>query len=267
MSSAVKAGTRRGAAVPSGAKPAAGPPAKPDVKGADARSAEGGFSLPPGRALAICLQLQTAILEHRLRPGMKLSEDEVGEIFGASRTVVRAALHALAHSGLVSMERNRGAFVSRPTIREAHEVFEARAVIEPRVARLAAGCTTESQLENLKAHIEAEHVALAAGEMSRSLYLSGQFHIAVSEIADQQVLGTIIRSLISRSSLIIALYWKRPDTACESHSHHALMRAMESQDGQGAEEIMKSHIVDLHSGLDLVEHSHHDQALSEVFKK
>src|SRR5690606_30583055 len=61
-------------------------------------AADGGFSLPPGRALAICLALQKAILEHRLRPGMKLSEDEVGEIFGASRTVVRAALHALAHS-------------------------------------------------------------------------------------------------------------------------------------------------------------------------
>ena len=45
---------------------------------------DAGFSLPPGRALAICLALEKAILEHRLRPGMKLSEDEVGEIFGAS---------------------------------------------------------------------------------------------------------------------------------------------------------------------------------------
>jgi len=201
-----------------------------------AAAAESGFSLPPGRALAICLELQKAILEHRLRPGMKLSEDEVGEIFGASRTVVRAALHALAHSGLVTIERNRGAFVSRPTIREAHEVFEA------------------------------EHVALAAGEMGRSLMLSGQFHIAVAEIADQQVLGGIIRQLISRSSLIIALYWKRPDTACESHSHHALLDAMKAHDGQAAEEIMKSHIVDLHSGLDLREQAHHELTLAEVFR-
>jgi DNA-binding GntR family transcriptional regulator len=222
--------------------------------------------LPPGRALAICLELQKAILEHRLRPGMKLSEDEVGEIFGASRTVVRAALHALAHSGLVTIERNRGAFVSRPSIREAHEVFEARALIEPRVARMAALAVTEAQLANLKAHIDAEHVALAAGEMGKSLSLSGLFHIAVSDIADQQVLGAIIRQLISRSSLIIALYWKRPDTACESHSHHALMAAMAARDGQAAEEIMKSHIVDLHSGLDLRQQPHRDLTLAEVFR-
>ncbi len=232
----------------------------------EAEGSDSGFSLPPGRALSICLDLRQAILEHRLSPGMKLSEDEVGDIFGASRTVVRAALHALAHSGLVTIERNRGAFVSRPTICEAHEVFEARALIEPRVARMAAVAVTEAQLENLKAHIDAEHVALAAGEMGKSLSLSGLFHIAVSDIADQQVLGAIIRQLISRSSLIIALYWKRPDTACESHSHHALLDAMAAHDGQAAEEIMKSHIVDLHSGLDLKERPERDQTLTDVFR-
>ena len=227
---------------------------------------DGGFSLPPGRALAICLELQAAILEHRLRPGTKLSEDEVGEIFGASRTVVRAALHALAHSGLVTIERNRGAFVSRPTIREAHEVFEARALIEPRVSRMAADCITPEQLQFLKDHIAGEHRALTAGEIGKALALSGQFHIAVSDIADQRVLGGLIRSLISRSSLIIALYWKRVDTACESHSHHALLDAMSAHDGQAAEEIMKSHIVDLHSGLDLVDREELELTLAEVFK-
>jgi DNA-binding transcriptional regulator YhcF (GntR family) len=115
------------------------------------RGSDGGFSLPPGRALSICLELQKAILEHRLRPGMKLSEDEVGEIFGASRTVVRAALHALAQSGLVTIERNRGAFVSRPTIREGHEVFEARALIEPRIARLAAAAVHNFHVQRILA--------------------------------------------------------------------------------------------------------------------
>lgn len=209
------------------------------------------FSLPPGRTLEICLQLQTAIVEHRLRPGMKLSEDEVGEIFGASRTVVRAALHALAHSGLVTIERNRGAFVSRPTIREAGEVFEARALVEPRVARLAAERFRPRDRVVLEQHVAAERAALGSGDKGRALSLSGQFHIAIADIADQKVLSGIVRSLIVRSSLIIALYWRRPDTTCESHSHDALLKAFAAGDRQAAEEIMKSHIVDLHSGLAL----------------
>jgi DNA-binding GntR family transcriptional regulator len=224
------------------------------------------FALPEGRALDICLKLQAAILEHRLAPGLKLSEDEVGEIYGASRTVVRAALQALAHSGLVAIEKNRGAFVAKPTVREAHEVFQARALVEPVVARLAAEAITHAQVENLRRHLEAEHEALHAGDMGRSLFLSGSFHTEIADIADHRIYAGMVRSLISRSSLIIALYWKRSDTACESHSHHALMKAFEQRDGAAAESIQKSHIVDLHSGLDLKEKPAGGTSLSEALR-
>ncbi len=227
----------------------------------------GVFSLPPGKALDICIALQSAILEHRFPPGMKLSEDEVGELFGASRTIVRVALQALAHSELLTIERNRGAFVSQPTIREAHEVFEARALIEPRVAGMAAKCISEQDLNNLKTHIESEHQALHANDKGAALALSGLFHIAIAEIADQQVFTGVIRSLISRSSLIIALYWRRPDTTCESHSHEALIKAFANHDEAQAAEIMKSHIVDLLSGLDLVEKPKEKMSLQELYNR
>ena len=208
-------------------------------------------SLPPGKARDICIHLQNAIFQHRLLPGAKLSEDEVGDIFGAGRTVVRTALQALAHSERVTIERNRGAFVARPDKREANEVFEARALIEPRVARMAAERCRNADARKLRSHIKLEHEALAAEDLGTARSLSGQFHIAIADIADHLVLSRMVRSLISRSSLIIALYWKRRETNCESHSHMALVDALASHDKDAAEEIMQSHMVDLHSGLDL----------------
>jgi len=227
---------------------------------------KGAYSLPPGRALDICHRIEGAILQRRIGPGMKLAEDEVGDTFGVSRTVARTALQALAHGGLVTIERNRGAFVSRPTIREAHEVFEARALIEPRIARMAAKVMTESRLDTLCRHIADEHEAMQKGDMGLALSLSGMFHIAIAEIADQQVLTQFLRTLVSRSSLIIALYWKRADTACESHSHHALIDAFADRNQFAAEEIMKSHIIDLHSGLDLTEREEKTASLADVFQ-
>lgn len=234
--------------------------------GAPADSPEAGrlFSLPPGRALEICTSLHRAILEHRVSPGAKLSEDEVGELFGASRTVARAALHALAHSGLVTMERNRGAFVARPDKREANEVFEARALIEPRVARMAAAHAGPAELAALRAHLDAEHEAIAADDKGRALSLSGEFHISLSDIADQHVLTGMIRALVARSSLIIALYWRRADATCESHAHHALLDALGRGDAGAAEEIMRGHIVDLRSGLELGEREAPVASLAEA---
>ena len=72
----------------------------------------------PPTAEVIASKLTEAVHEHRVLPGMKLSEDEVGDIFGVGRTVVRQALRTLAHDGLLTIERNRGAFVTKPTDRE-----------------------------------------------------------------------------------------------------------------------------------------------------
>lgn len=202
-------------------------------------------------AEGIAADLALAIHEHRLPPGTKLSEDEVGEVYGVSRTVVRAALQRLAHERLVELKRNRGAFVAQPSVREAREVFEARALLEPRTARSATERITPADLDRLQRHIDEEHAALAKGELGRALYLSGRFHIEIARIADQDTIAGFIEQLVARSSLVIAVYWQRRGALCESHAHHALLRAMKAGDGALAEELMKAHLLDLLTSLDL----------------
>lgn len=206
---------------------------------------------PASSADDIVVRLTEAVHEHRLLPGMKLNEDEVGEIFGVGRTVVRQALRAMSHGGLVSIERNRGAFVAKPSIKEAREVFEARALLEPQTARAAAERATAQDIATLERHIDEEHAALAADEAGRALNLSGLFHVEIARVADQQTIEDFIRQLVSRSSLVIALYWRRRSALCESHAHHALLDAFRSKDPDKAEDIMKGHLLDLVSQLDL----------------
>jgi len=71
----------------------------------------------------------------------------------------------------------------------------------------------------------------------------------------------MIDVLIARSSLIIALYWRRESALCESQAHHALIAAIARNDGQRAEELMQSHLVDLHSALNLHERAPVEQNL------
>ena len=92
---------------------------------------------PAVRRSALYLGLRNGILGHGIDPGTKLPEDELGAIYSVSRTVVRAALQALAHDRLVRLEPNRGAFVAKPTRTEAREVFEARALVDAIAKRSA----------------------------------------------------------------------------------------------------------------------------------
>lgn len=212
----------------------------------------------------IAAALERAILQHRLPPGAKLTEDEIGEFYGAGRTVVRSALQRLAHGGLVTLRRHRGASVAEPSVREAREVFEARALVEPRTAQSAAMRATAAGIRRLRRHIADEHAALDAGDAGRAVWLSGQFHTTIAEIADQTTIAVFIETLVARSSLIVALYWRRRDTLCESHAHHALVDAIAARDGPLAEELMHGHLVDLLSGLDLRERATTPRRLREM---
>lgn len=226
------------------------------------------FALPKAStAEDIVAELTEAVHEHRLQPGMKLREDEVADVFGVSRTVVRQALRAMSHEGLVSIQRNRGAFVAKPTIKEAREVFEARALLEPQTARAAAERATPADIAVLERHIENEHTAIDAGNAGLALKLSGMFHIEIARIADQQTIEAFVQQLVSRSSLVIALYWQRRGALCESHAHHALMTAFINRDPDSAEELMKGHLLDLISQLDLREKPSDSTTLKDALTK
>jgi DNA-binding GntR family transcriptional regulator len=199
----------------------------------------------------IARQLTEAIHEHRLQPGAKLREDEICDIFGVSRTLVRQALRSLEFEGLLTIQKNRGAFVSKPSLKEAKEVFQARSLIEPSIARSAAERSTPQAIKALERHIEQEHAALHQGEAGLALKLSGDFHLKIAEMADQETLEQFLRQLISRSSLVIALYWRRRNALCESHAHHDLIHALRDGDADAAEALMKSHLLDIFSQLDL----------------
>jgi len=60
-----------------------------------------------------------AIWEHRLPPGTKLVEEKLAAVFGVSRTKIRLALGKLSHDSILTVEPNRGTFVSSPTVEQA----------------------------------------------------------------------------------------------------------------------------------------------------
>jgi len=105
---------------------------------------------------------------------------------------------------------------------------------------------------------------LEAGDTGRALNLSGMFHIEIARIADQTTIADFITQLVSRSSLIIALYWQRRTALCESHAHDALIKALARHDGAAAEELMQHHLLDLLTSLDLRDQPSVPRSLKEA---
>jgi len=218
------------------------------------------------RWLPVYNGLREAVVSHRLLPGTKLPEDELATIYSVSRAFVRSALQALAHDRLVRLEPNRGAFVAEPSREEAREVFEARLLIEPQVAALAAKVIKLEQVKQLRQHLHDEHAALHAGRDSEAIMLSALFHTHLAEISGHSILAGFVGDLLPRSSLIISLYWERRETTCQSDAHHALVDAIEEHRADDAAALMKTHILDLLAGLNLERVEKEQKRLSDILR-
>jgi len=205
-----------------------------------------------------------AILEHRLTPGTRLREEEMAAGFEVSRTVVRQALQRLAQGGLVALHHNRGAQVVEPTREQAAAVFDARRVIECEVARRLGGRLDAAQVERLRALVAAESAAHAAGDRAASIRLSGQFHRALVELADNPVFLRVVDELLPTTSLLMALYAPAGGPACVSHRHDDLIAAIE-RSGAAAAAEMRRHLLEIERSISprpATAHRHHDTARS-----
>ena len=202
---------------------------------------------------AIYNKIHRAIAERRLLPGSRLIEDQLAEVFGVSRMRIRWVLQSLARDKVVTLHRNRGATVAKPTVKEAKEVFAARRLIEGALAREVVRATDDKALKKLRAHIKKEIVAEKSRDRAMELRTSHEFHTLLAEIVGNGVLVDFLRELMARSSLITAIF-ERPDVSVCSHFTHAkLIELIELKDEQGLVDAMLGHLDEIESYLALYE--------------
>jgi DNA-binding GntR family transcriptional regulator len=195
-------------------------------------------------------QIHRAIFEQRLLPATRLTEEELAEVFGVSRMRVRRVLLALAHTGMIALPRGRGAVVASPTPEEARAVFAARRLIESALLEQAEPLE-QAVIARLKRMIAAEEEALHAGDRAASIHLSGAFHIELARLCANPVVAEIVAGLVTRSSLVIALFQRSGHVCCRADDHGLLVEALGRSDHAGAIELMRVHLTNIESGLDL----------------
>jgi DNA-binding GntR family transcriptional regulator len=183
-----------------------------------------------------------AIFDQRLPPGTKLTEDTLGEIFGVSRTIVRNALLRLAHEKIVDIRPNKGAVVASPSADEARHVFEARRVVEAAIVERAARRMSDAQIARLRRLTDEERGAFDRGDRRAWVRLSGAFHLELADIAGNGALTDFLRDLVSRTSLVVALYETPGKSACGPHEHGELLDAIAGDDGPRAVSLMTRHL-------------------------
>ncbi len=192
-----------------------------------------------------------AILEQKLAPGTRLSEESLADIFGVSRTIVRRSLLKLAHEQVIQLRPNKGAIVASVSVEESKQIFFARRVVERAIIELAVEKHSEADLAALLVIINQEKACFEKGDRSAGIRLSGEFHFKLAEIAANYQLQNFHRSLVPQTSLIIAQYEKRGISHCSYDEHFELIGVIRSKSVSSAVQLMMRHLDHIEAKLNL----------------
>ncbi|MEW6216531.1 MAG: FCD domain-containing protein [Candidatus Bipolaricaulota bacterium] len=166
---------------------------------------------PTKASTEVAEQILEAIRRGAFPPETKLpSEAELAQLMGVSRPTVREALSGLAAVGLIEPRVGIGNFVRPPTEPLAHqalllleseasclEIMEARTVLEPPLAELAARKRTDAQAEAL-VEICRELGALADPKTFDAYFaVDKRFHHALVDAAGNGLLAAVLLPLIN----------------------------------------------------------------------
>jgi DNA-binding GntR family transcriptional regulator len=203
------------------------------------------FMTSVSRADVAYLSLRQAIVEQALVPGMKLREDVLATHFAVSRTLIRAALARLANEGLIDTGNKRTATVARPSREEAKAVFDVRRCLEAEVTRLLIKNWQPSYTTVLEEHVLKEEESDRAGNPKLSLRVASDFHLLLAQLAGNALLERYVSEVVSRCSLILAVYGHEQSQECGIREHHELIAALRKRDVVRAQHLMEHHLQSL----------------------
>jgi DNA-binding GntR family transcriptional regulator len=221
---------------------------------------------------AMYQRIVESVLDHRLPPGTRLTEDKLCSIFGVSRTRIKPILVRLANEKIITLTHNRGAAVSRPTQEESIEVFETRRLIEPLLLKRFMDRAHAEDIAYLSRNISQDRQAQEQGDRHRAIGLTGEFHLYIASHAQHDTLNRLMHELVARTCLILMAWGskdnelRREHAACGCQEHRQLLDAIRLRDTAVAQELMVSHLHTIESQLNFSQVSTNEVELDQLLQ-
>jgi DNA-binding GntR family transcriptional regulator len=185
-------------------------------------------------------RLREGIVAGELKLGQQVSEAQLAQRLGISKTPVREALVRLKMEGLVDIQPQRGTFVFRLTPEQVGQLCRYRAMIEIAAFREAATEQPEELLRRLRALVAEMDEAETAGDVQRLSRLDMNFHFELIACCTNPYLRAAYELIRYQ---LIALRHRSP-IANMVESHQVLVDALERQDVEGACRLLEQHVLE-----------------------
>jgi DNA-binding GntR family transcriptional regulator len=194
-------------------------------------------------AVAAADELRRRVLGGVYPGGHPLRQDALAAELGISRIPLREALVQLESEGLVKILPHRGAVVSEASADEIAELFELRALLEPRLLHHSAPALTDADYRSLDALLRDYDAAMQGGDTSRWGEFNTTFHMRLYQHAKQPRTTSIVTLLLQGTDRYTRMQLALTDGRAKAREEHAqLVELCRTGDVGSACALLADHI-------------------------
>lgn len=191
--------------------------------------------------------IKARILSLDLRPGQFVNEQGLCTMVGMGRMPVHQAVHRLMADGLLEIMPRKGIIIGADSINEVLTGLEARSMVEPNIAALAAARAMPEQIEGMECILSQSRKIADQRFRREFMELDRQFHQAVAEASGNRNLVDVQRPLHERAARIWGLSVMRRSDGLRltQDEHEAVFDAIRRGDQDTARQAMHLHLASL----------------------
>ncbi len=184
--------------------------------------------------------IRDAIISGTITPGSRVSEPELADRFGISRTPIREAFRQLESEGYLKVIPRKGAVVSAFTQKDVEEFYAIKSILEGYAARLACKRLTQKEIDRLQA-INARLAELCEhSDVKQFFKVHNDFHDLFIKAADNEKLREMINLLVTRFQRLRLMSLSQPGRMDISvQEHDKIIKAFRERDCEAAELLVR----------------------------
>jgi DNA-binding GntR family transcriptional regulator len=184
--------------------------------------------------------IRDAIISGTLKAGSRVSEPELAERYGISRTPIREAFRQLESEGYLTVIPRRGAIVSEFSQKDVEDFYAIKSILEGYAARKACEKLTIKELDRLETNNNRLSELADQNDFKTFFKIHNDFHDMFIKAADNEKLRELITSVVTRFQRLRFMSLSLPGRMkIAVLEHKKIIEAFRRKDCEAAEMLVR----------------------------
>ncbi|MBD0737128.1 GntR family transcriptional regulator [Streptomyces sp. CBMA29] len=207
-------------------------------------AAPGPAAKAPPAAERVYLHVKSGVLDRSYEGGTLLTEGDLADAVGVSRTPVREALLRLEAEGLIKLYPKKGALVLPVSAQEITDVVETRLLVEQHAVAKVVGAVPPRLIARLEESLAEQRGHAETGDLAAFAVADRCFHAEIVRAAGNRILTHLYDQLRDRQLRMgVATMHAEPSRVAKNIAEHTeILDALRDGAAGTAADIVDRHV-------------------------